>query len=123
MDTYSIHQQQIMTCKISGAWVVTRTCPWDGTESTLGLFPEGKAALLKLQHFMDSPEDNEEYKIEYRLFESHEQLLESHRKCDENRAEWKLKDTLLENYKKEQENDRLERELDEKQLSKLDTAI
>jgi len=112
-----------MTCKISGAWVVTRTCPWDGTESTLGLFPEGKAALLKLQHFMDSPEDNEEYKIEYHLFESHAQLLESHQKCEENRAEWKLKDTLLENYKAEQENDRLERELEEKQLSKLDTAI
>ena len=103
-----------MTCKISGAWVVTRTCPWDGTESILGLFPEGKAALLKLQHFMDSPEDNEEYKIEYHIFQSHEQLLESHRKCDENRAEWKLKDTLLENYKKEkEEQEELNEEYDE----------
>ena len=103
-----------MTCKISGAWVVIRTCPWDGTESILGLFPEGKAALLKLQHFMDSPEDNEEYKIEYHIFQSHEQLLESHRKCDENRAEWKLKDTLLENYKKEkEEQEELNKEYDE----------
>ena len=52
---------------------------------------------------MDSPEDNEEYKIEYQLFQSKEQLIESHRKCNENRAEWKLKDVLLENYKKEKE--------------------
>ena len=101
-----------MTCKISGAWSVTRTCPWDGTESILGLFPEGKAALLKLEYYMDSPEDSEEYKIEYHVFEAHEQLLESHRKSAENRAEWKLKDTLLENYKKEQEEKEIDKLLE-----------
>ena len=92
-----------MTCKISGAWVVTRTCPWDGTESTLGVYPEGKAALLKLEWFMENPSDDEQYKLEYHLFESYEQLLEQHQTCKANRAEWKLKDTLLENYKSEQE--------------------
>ena len=94
-----------MTCKqpIHGAWTLIRVCPWNGEQIIMGVFPEGKAALLKLEHFMDSPEDNEEYKIEYHIFQSHEQLLESHRKSDENRAEWKLKDTLLENYKKEKE--------------------
>ncbi len=95
-----------MTCKISGAWVVTRTCPWDGTESTLGVFPEGKAALLKLEHFMDSPEDNEEYKIEFHMFRSVEQELESHQRCKANRAEWDEKDRIYKNYleeKKEQE--------------------
>ena len=66
MDTYSIHQQQIMTCKISGAWVVIRTCPYDGTESTLGLFPEGKAALLKLEHFMD--DHSEDFYLLMNLF-------------------------------------------------------
>ena len=92
-----------MTCKISGAWVVTRTCPWDGTESTLGLFPEAKAALLKLEDFMHSPEDNEEYKIEYHVFESLEQILESHQRCKANRAEWDKKDEVYKKYLKEQE--------------------
>ena len=92
-----------MTCKISGAWVVTRTCPYDGTESTLGVFPEGKAALLKLEWFMEDPSDNEEFKLEFHKFESVEQLLEQQQTCKANRAEWKLKDTLLENYKSEQE--------------------
>ena len=104
MDTYSIHQQHQMTCKepIGGAWVITRTCPYDGTESTLGVFPEGKAALLKLEWFMENPSDDEQYKLEYHLFESYDQLLEQHQTCKANRAEWKLKDTLLENYKEEQ---------------------
>ena len=98
-----------MTTKgtIHGAWSVIRTCPWDGTESILGLFPEGKAALLKLEHFMDTPEDNEEYKIEYHLFTSVEQMVESHQKCAESRAEWKLKDVLLENYKAEKEEEKV----------------
>ena len=91
-----------MTCKISGAWVVIRTCPFDCTESTLGLFPEGKAALLKLEHFMDSPEDNEEYKIEFHMFRSVEQELESQQKCKANRAEWDEKTRIYDNYKKEQ---------------------
>ena len=114
-----------MTCKkpIVGAWSVIRTCPYDGTESILGLFPEGKAALLKLEHFMDSPEDNEEYKIEFHMFRSVEQELEAIQRCKVNRAEWDEKTRIYENYKQEQENDRLERELEEKQLSKLDTAI
>ena len=78
MDTYSIHQQHQMTCKnpIVGAWVITRTCPYDGSESILGLYPEGKAALLKLEWFMEDPSDNEEYKLEFHMFESVEQLLE-----------------------------------------------
>ena len=92
-----------MTCKISGAWVVIRTCPFDGTESILGVFPEGKAALLKLEHFMDSPEDNEEYKIEFHMFESVEQLTEQHQRCKANRAEWDEKTRIYDEYKKEQE--------------------
>ena len=92
-----------MTCKIFGAWVVTRTCPFAGTESTLGVFPEGKAALLKLEHFMDSPEDNEEYKIEFHMFESVEQLTEQHQRCKANRAEWDKKDEVYKKYLKEQE--------------------
>ena len=92
-----------MTCKISGAWVVIRTCPFDGTESILGVFPQGKAALLKLEHFMDSPEDDEMYKIEFHMFRSVEQELESQQKCKANRAEWDEKTRIYENYKKEQE--------------------
>ena len=91
-----------MTCKISGAWVITRTCPWDGTESILGLFPEGKAALLKLQHFMDSPEDNEEYKIEFHMFRSVEQELEALQRCKTNRAEWDEKTKVYDEYKRDQ---------------------
>ena len=96
-----------MTCKISGAWVVIRTCPWDGTESTLGVYPEGKAALLKLEHFMDSPEDNEEYKIEFHMFRSVEQELEAIQRCKANRAEWDEKTKIYEDHKareKELEN-------------------
>ena len=91
-----------MTCKISGAWVVIRTCPFDGTESILGVFPQGKAALLKLEHFMDSPEDDEAYKIEFHMFRSVEQELESHQRCKANRAEWDEKTRIYDNYKKEQ---------------------
>ena len=98
-----------MTTKkpIAGAWVVIRTCPWDGTESILGLFPEGKAALLKLEHFMDSPEDDEKYTIEYQLFKSVEQELESMQKCKANRAEWDEKTRIYENYKAEQAEEKV----------------
>ena len=92
-----------MTCKISGAWGVTRTCPFDGTESTLGVFPEGKAALLKLEHFMDSPEEDEQYKIEFHMFRSVEQELEAIQRCKANRAEWDEKSRIYEEYKQEQE--------------------
>ena len=92
-----------MTCKISGAWVVTRTCPFDGTESILGVFPQGKAALLKLEHFMDSPEDDEAYKIEFHMFRSVEQELEAIQRCKANRAEWDKKDEVYKKYLKEQE--------------------
>ena len=92
-----------MTCKISGAWVVIRTCPFDGTESILGLYPEGKAALLKLEWFMEDPSDNEEYKLEFHMFRSVEQELESQQKCKANRAEWDEKSRIYDNYKKEQE--------------------
>ena len=88
-----------MTCKISGAWLVIRTCPYDGTESTLGVFPEGKAALLKLEYFMDDPSDNEEYKIEFHMFRSYEQELESKQKCLANRAEWDEKTRIWEGHK------------------------
>ena len=97
-----------MTCKesrgpIFGAWSIIRTCPYDGSESILGLYPEGKAALLKLEWFMEDPSDDEQYKLEFHMFESVEQLIEQQQTCKANRAEWKLKDTLLENYKSEQE--------------------
>ena len=99
-----------MTTKgtIYGAWSVIRTCPWDGNESIMGVFPEGKAALLKLEHFMEDPSDNEEYKIEFHKFSSVEQELEAIKTCKENRAEWKLQETLLKNYKQEKE----EKEID-----------
>ena len=112
-----------MTCKISGAWVVTRTCPYDGTESTLGVFPEGKAALLKLEHFMDDPSDNEEYKVEFHMFESVEQLLEQQQTCKANRAEWKLKDTLLENYKEEKKEQEKESKEIDQLLEDLENAV
>ena len=88
-----------MTCKISGAWVVIRTCPFDGTESILGVFPQGKAALLKLEHFMDSPEDDEAYKIEYHVFRSVEHELEAIQRCKANRAEWDEKSKIYEEWK------------------------
>ena len=97
-----------MTCKISGAWVVIRTCPFDGTESILGLYPEGKAALLKLEWFMEDPSDNEEYKLEFHMFRSVEQELESQQKCKANRAEWDEKTRIYENYKKFQEEEQEE---------------
>ena len=96
-----------MTCKIFGAWVVIRTCPFDGTESILGVFPEGKAALLKLEHFMDSPEDDEMYKIEFHMFRSVEQELEAIQRCKANRAECDEKTKIYEDHKareKELEN-------------------
>jgi len=105
-----------MTCKkpIVGAWSVIRTCPYDGTESILGLFPEGKAALLKLEHFMDSPEDDEMYKIEFHMFRSVEQELEAIQRCKANRAEWDEKSRIYENYKKEkEEQEELNKEYDE----------
>ena len=90
-----------MTCKISGAWSIIRTCPYDGSESILGLYPEGKAALLKLEWFMDDPSNDEQYKLEYHVFESVEQLLEQHQRCKANRAEWEEKTKVYEEYKKE----------------------
>ena len=107
-----------MTTKgtIHGAWSVIRTCPWDGTESILGLFPEGKAALLKLEHFMDSPEDNEEYKIEFHMFSSVEQELEKLQTCKANRAEWDEKSRVYENYKAEKESKEIDKLLEEEYM-------
>ena len=103
-----------MTCKISGSWVIVRTCPFDGTESILGVFPQGKAALLKLEHFMDSPEDDEAYKIEYHVFRSVEHELEAIQRCKANRAEWDEKTRIYDNYKKEkEEQEELNEEYDE----------
>jgi hypothetical protein len=104
-----------MTCKIFGAWVVIRTCPFDGTESILGVFPEGKAALLKLEWFMDDPSDNEEYKLEFHMFRSYEQELEAIQRCKANRAEWDEKSRIYENYKQEKE----ESKMDSEELVKL----
>ena len=117
-----------MTCKesrgpIFGAWSVIRTCPYDGTESTLGVFPEGKAALLKLEHFMDDPSDNEEYKVEFHMFESVEQLIEQHQRCKANRAEWDEKSRIYDKYKAEQkEIDEESKEID-KLLVDLENAV
>ena len=93
-----------MTTKgtIHGAWTLVRINPWDGETCIMGVFPEGKAALLKLEHFMDSPEDNEEYKIEFHMFRSVEQELEAIQRCKANRAEWDEKSRIYENYKQEQ---------------------
>jgi len=103
-----------MTTKgtISGAWSIIRTCPYDGTESILGLYPEGKAALLKLEWFMDDPSDDEQYKLEYHLFESVEKLIEQHQTCRANRAEWEEKSRIYENYKAEQESKEIDRLLE-----------
>tara|TARA_Y100001973_G_scaffold94893_1_gene147569 strand:+ start:422 stop:772 length:351 start_codon:yes stop_codon:yes gene_type:complete len=113
-----------MTTKkpIAGAWVVIRTCPYDGTESILGLFPEGKAALLKLEHFMDTPEDNEEYKIEFHMFKSVEQELEAIQRCKANRAEWDEKSRVYENYKAEQESKEIDKLLEEEYNEETDAA-
>ena len=107
-----------MTCKeskgpIFGAWSVIRTCPSDGTETILGLYPEGKAALLKLEYFMDDPSDNEEYKLEFHMFRSVEQELESQQKCKANRAEWDEKSRIYEEYKQEQESKEIDKLLEE----------
>ena len=90
-----------MTTKapISGAWVVTRTCPWNGETLIMGLFPEHKAALTRLEHVMDNPDDNEEYKLEYQVFSSYEQELEKHQACKQSRAEWDEKSRIYEKYK------------------------
>ena len=107
-----------MTCKISGAWSIIRTCPYDGTETMLGLYPEGKAALLKLEWFMDDPSNDEQYKLEYHMFESYEQLLEQRQRCKANRAEWDKKDEVYKNYLKEKEQE--EAEWTDSELKALD---
>ena len=114
-----------MTCKqpIFGAWVITRTCPYDGTESTLGVFPEGKAALLKLEWFMDDPSDNEEYKIEFHMFRSYEQELESKQKCKANRAEWDEKSRIYDNYKAAQKEQEEESKEIDQLLEDLENAV
>ena len=101
-----------MTCKkpIHGAWVVTRTCPWDGSIVTMGLFPEHTAALKRLEHIMDNPDDNEEYKLEYQVFSSYEQELEKHQACLQSRAEWDEKSRVYDNYKQEKEEQEEDKE-------------
>ena len=90
-----------MTCKepIHGAWTLIRVCPFDGSHYIMGLFPEHKAALHRLEHVMDNPDDNEEYKIEYHLFKSVEQELESLQKCKVAREEYKESQKLLQERK------------------------
>ena len=90
-----------MTCKepIHGAWSLTRLCPWNGETMTMGLFPEHKAALHRLEYVMDNPDDNEEYRIEYHVFKTEEQELESLQKCKVAREEYKESQKLLQERK------------------------
>ena len=110
-----------MTTKgtIHGAWTLVRINPWDGDTCIMGVFPEGKAALLKLEHFMDSPEDDEAYKIEFHMFRSVEQELEAIQRCKANRAEWDEKSRIYENYKAEQESKEIDKLL-EKEYAESD---
>ena len=97
---------------IHGAWTLVRINPWDGETCIMGVFPEGKAALLRLEHVMDNPDDNEEYKLEYHVFPTVEQELEKMQTCKANRAEWDEKSRIYENYKKEQEEKEIDRLLE-----------
>ena len=92
-----------MTTKgtIHGAWTLVRINPWDGDTCIMGVFPEGKAALLRLEHVMYNPDDNEEYKLEYHVFPTVEQELEKMQSCKQSRAEWDEKSRIYEDYKKE----------------------
>ena len=93
-----------MTTKgtIHGAWTLVRINPWDGDTCIMGVFPEGKAALLRLEHIMHNPDDNEEYKLEYHIFPTVEQELEKHQACKQSRAEWDEKTRVYEEYKTSQ---------------------
>jgi len=73
----------------------------------MGLFPEHKAALTRLEHVMENPDDNEEYKLEYQVFSSYEQELEKHQACKQSRAEWDEKSRVYENYKAEQAEEKV----------------
>ena len=90
-----------MTTKgaIHGAWTLVRSNPWDGDTCIMGVFPEGKAALLRLEHIMTNPDDNEEYKLEYHVFPTVEQELEKYQACKQSRAEWDEKSRVYEEYK------------------------
>ena len=106
-----------MTTKgtIHGAWTLVRINPWDGETCIIGVFPEGKAALLRLEHVMENPDDNEEYKLEYHVFPTVEQELEKWQACKKNRAEWDEKSRVYENYKEEQEERRIAKLLEEEE--------
>ena len=95
-----------MTCKqpIHGAWTLIRVCPWNGEQMIMGVFPEHKAALYRLEHVMDNPDDNEEYKIEYHVFKSEEHELESLQKCKQARREYAESQARL---KKEKEQEKV----------------
>ena len=91
-----------------------------GSEMCIRDSPEGKAALLKLEHFMDSPEDDEAYKIEFHMFRSVEQELEAIQRCKANRAEWDEKSRIYDNYKAEQESKEIDKLL-ENEYAESDT--
>jgi hypothetical protein len=93
-----------MTTKstIHGAWTLVRINPWDGETFIIGVFPEDKAALLRLEHIMTNPVDNEEYKLEYHVFPTVEQELEKYQTCKQSRAEWDEKTRVYEEYKEAQ---------------------
>ena len=106
-----------MTTKstIHGAWTLVRINPWDGETCIIGVFPEDKAALLRLEHIMTNPDDNEEYKLEYHVFPTVEQEREKHQACKQSREEWAEKTKVYEDYKKEQakvESDEIDRLLE-----------
>ena len=107
-----------MTTKgtIHGAWTLVRINPWDGETCIMGVFPEGKAALLRLEHVMDNPDDNEEYKLEYHVFPTVEQELEKYQSCKQARAEWDEKSRIYENYKAEQESKEIDKLLEEEYM-------
>ena len=107
-----------MTTKgtIHGAWTLVRINPWDGDTCIMGVFPEGKAALLRLEHVMTNPDDNEEYKLEYHVFPTVEQELEKMQSCKQSRAEWDEKSRVYENYKAEQESKEIDKLLEEEYM-------
>ena len=65
---------------------------------------------------MDSPEDNEEYKLEYHVFPTVEQELEKYQSCKQARAEWDEKSRVYENYKQEQEEKEIDKLLEEEYM-------
>ena len=80
-------------------------------QEQLDAFPISYLVRVKVDEIMESLSSKEsqvqEYKIEFHLFESVEQLIEQHQRCKANRAEWDEKDRIYKDHKareKELEN-------------------